>query len=344
MSHSSRTCPDCGARLHAESTQCDLCGVPVETARPEAVPVTPVEGSPGPYCNECGNENPPGSRFCSQCGSPIVREVPTSAPASPEPSATTATSEPIGRQVIVLVGGALLIVLALFVVTLVSRQNVSTGGGESFQAPPSAISVLEESQAAPLDEELEARVAAAEEEIRSLQGEERLERQHQLVHVLVENGRPDRAAVQQQEIAEQTGQPDHWRDAGDLYFEWMELAETQHRMDIAQLTVHAYDRVLAHDPENYDVRANLAWALQYDTQNPMRAIDETNYILTRAPDHVQANFNRGYFLMRINRFDQAVEQMERVRELAGPTSPVGEQAAFLIDIIRSEQQRMRSGN
>jgi ribosomal protein L40E len=339
MTQTSKTCPDCGARVHANADNCDLCGVEVRSARPEAIPAAGA----GPYCNECGAANPPGARFCSQCGAKIVALPPPTPPDEPEATQQRATEEPIGRQVAVLVGGATMIVLALFVVTLVSRQNVTTGGGESIQAPPSAMSVLEQSEQAPLDPAVEERAAAIEDELRTAQAEESLRLNHQLVTLYLEHGRPDRAAIHQQEIAEMTGQPEHWRDAGDLFFEWMEVADQPNRADIAQLAISAYDRVLAHQPDNYDVRANVAWALQYDMANPMRAIDETNYILENVPDHLQANFNRGYFLMRINRFDQAVEQFERVRDLAGAETSIGQQSSYLIEIIRSEQQRARRG-
>jgi ribosomal protein L40E/TolA-binding protein len=347
MSPSLKSCPDCGARVRPDATHCDLCGSAVPSSAPVAE--DPVVRAAGGYCSECGTRNPEGAKYCSECGSRLIANQaepampPAVDPGEPTPD-EAAADEPIGRQVAVLVGGAVLIVLALFVVTLVSRQNVSTGGAAPVEAPPSAMSVLEESEMTPLSDDLADQVRQMEEEISQLRGQDRLQRQHELVHLLVQNNRPDRAAIVQQDLAEQTGAVNHWRDAGDLYFEWMELAETPYRLDISRLAVYAYEQVLAEEPENHDVRANLAWALQYDAQNPMRAIDETTYILNAEPDHVQANFNRGYFLMRINRFDQAVEQMERVRELAGPNTPVGEQAGFLIDIIRTEQQRMRSGN
>lgn len=344
MTKSLKSCPDCGARVPADADSCDLCGTPVSDVRPDTLSAD-ADASPG-TCGECGTQNPAGAKFCGECGArlqavPKAPVAPPSAVPSSEPA--SASTEAIGRQVTILVGGAVIIVLALFVVTLVSRQNTSTGDPLVWEAPPSAMSVLEQTDQRPLDDEFAGRIEAMEAEIQQARGEDRLQRQRELVHVLVENGRPDHAAVRQQELAEQTGSPVHWREAGDLYFEWMELAETPYRLDISRLVVFAYEHVLAQEPENHDVRANMAWALQYDTQNPMRAIDETNLILSSEPDHVQANFNRGYFLMRINRFDQAVTQMERVRELAGPESPVGEQAAFLIDIIRNEQQRMRSG-
>jgi len=52
---------------------------------------------------------------------------------------------------------------------------------------------------------------------------------------------------------------------------------------------------------------------------------------------VQANFYRAVFLMRINRLDQAIAQFERVKAIAGPGTPVSEQADRLIEAIRQTQ-------
>lgn len=252
-----------------------------------------------------------------------------------------ATPEGIGRQVTLLVGGAVLIVMALYMVTLVSKQNVSTGGAQAA-LPPAPTAVLEQQEAPPLDETVAARADEMRGAIADAAGEERRATQRALVDLLYDAERPDLAAVEAQHIAEESGDAQDWRDAGDLYFQWMETADPAFRADLAHLTMFAYGRVLDQHPDNHDVRANVAWAAQYDASNPMRAIDETNYVLEREPDHIQANFNRGYFLMRINRFDQAVEQMERVLELAPEGSPVAGQAATLIQIIHDEQRRAQS--
>lgn len=331
--------------MRAADSVCDLCGSEVGDVQPDEVAIDDAR-SDGSFCNECGWENPSGSNFCSECGSRLqagrASSPVTATPPPEQPAAAQPATEGIGKQVALLVGGAVLVVLALYMVTLVSKQNVSTGGAQAA-LPPSPASLLEEQDLPQLSAEVGARVEELRATIGRTSGAARREAQGQLVDALFEAGRADLAAVEAQHIAEETGHEQDWRDAGDLYFQWMESSDTQYRADLAHLTMFAYERVLEENPDNHDVRANVAWAAQYDASDPMRAIEETNYVLERDPDHVQANFNRGYFLMRINRFDQAVTQMERVLELAGEGTPVAEQASMLIQIIREEEARSESG-
>ncbi len=347
MTDSSRSCPECGALNHASADTCDLCGSRIESESSDAP--RQEAAAPGTFCNDCGARNPAGAKFCSQCGERLqvaaapVGTVPEQA-AAPEPVTSEAPApEGIGKQVALLVGGAVLIVMALYMVTLVSKQNVTTGGAQAA-VPPSPTTVLEQQGSEPLDAEVSARADELRAAIAGADGSERSQQQRALIDLLYGAGRADMAAVEAQYVAEESGQAQDWRDAGDLYFQWMETADPTLRADLAHLTIFAYERVLEQNPDHHDVRANVAWAAQYDAANPMRAIDETNYILEREPDHVQANFNRGYFLMRINRFDQAAEQMERVLELADEGSPVARQASTLIQIIMEEQSRLRGSS
>src|SRR5690606_35307888 len=128
-------------------------------------------------------------------------------------------------------------------------------------------------------------------------------------------GRIDRAAIEQQRVAQETGGLEDWRRAGDLLFDWMETVTPERRTDVALLTIDAYERVLQQDPGDLDARADLGWAFQYDPQNPMRAIEHTNRVLEEDPDHLAANYNRGVFLLRINRIEDAIAQLERVKQL-----------------------------
>lgn len=344
MTDSFRSCPSCGARIRSTSSVCDLCGYDLDSGEIEGEDAGSSSGGPQ-FCSECGSRNTAQAKFCSQCGTPLSSKPaqtsppPISAQLDPPEHEKTDEESGIGKQVALLVGGAVLIVMALYMVTLVSKQNVTTGGVQAA-VPPAATSLLEEHDAVPLSAEAETQVEQLKASINQADGEERRAHQRALIDLLYEADRPDLAAIEAQYVAEETGALQDWRDAGDLYFQWTESAEPELRSDLAHLTIFAYERVLEQDPDNFDVRSNVAWVAQYDAANPMRAIDEINYILEREPDHLQANFNRGYFLMRINRFDQAVDQMERVLELTDESSPIGRQAATLVQIIREEQGRM----
>ena len=342
-----KTCPECGALVPAGSTTCELCGSNVEEAAHADAGVDTPDAAPadGLFCNHCGWKNPAGSRFCAGCGDalqaagegePARPGLPPEEPELAEPRSTSTDPSDVGKQVTLLVGGGVLIILALYIITLVSKQNVTTGGAEPT-ASLSAIAVLEDAGAEPPPAE----VQSAADDIRQQMGQvpldERRALQTQLVDLYYEAGLPDYAAVEARAVAEETGHPSDWRDAGDLFFHWMETANPMQRAEIAQLTIDAYERVLEHTPDNHDVRANLAWASQYDASDPMRAIDETNYILDRDENHLQAVFNRGYFLMRINRFDQAVEQFERVQEMGDADSPIVQQATAIIEMIQEQR-------
>lgn len=340
------SCPSCGARIRSSAGSCDLCGYAIESAQNNHTDEAAALDEARTYCNECGAENPGGAKFCNRCGKRLATVRQSAPPAQPE--AVTDAPEPqtepsssgIGKQVTLLVGGAVLIVMALYMITLVSKQNVSTGGAQAA-IPPSATSLLDEHDAEPLAAETSAQADDLRAAIQQADGEQRRSHQRALVDLLYNAGRADLAAIEAQYVAEETGDAQDWRDAGDLYFQWTESADPLLRSDLAHLTMFAYERVLEQNPDLHDVRSNVAWVAQYDVSDPMRAIDEINYILEREPDHLQANFNRGYFLMRINRFDQASDQMEHVLELAGENSALGQQASTLIQIIREEQDRLR---
>ena len=362
-------CPECGARRAPGAEQCDLCGAAADV--PANSDVQPLAGGPSPdeakgvFCNQCGWHNPPSARFCSQCGTRLqtleasagegeTSARPVAAPALPpeadEPPVAAgreAVPEGMGRQLGVLIGAAVLLVVGLYVVTLVSKQGVASEPA----APPasagsaqSAQSVVEnhELDAQPLPEQIAAQAGALEQEIAGLDGEAKLAKQRELIGLYVGAGRSDRAAVIQQDVAEAVDTPDAWTRTGDLFYEWMESVEEGHKAEVAPLAIAAYQKVLETEPDEVDVRAKMAWAYQYDRQSPMEAITQTNLVLEQDPDHLQANFNRGLFLMRISRFDQAIEQLERVKEIAGEGTPISAQADAVIEAVRELQQEEES--
>jgi ribosomal protein L40E len=357
-----RVCQECGARLATDATACDLCGMPVEDgaeepqalapaeAVPDETPVgTPAEAS-GPFCNQCGWHNPPGARFCSACGAKL-QEVATGAPVprptAPEvlPYAVESTQEvtdrrALNRQVGILVGASALLVIVLFLVTVFSRDMQLQAARTEVEsgARSSPRSVVEEHLDLPLPPQIAQQVATIEREMAGLDAASRLDRRRDLVNLYMEVGRLDRAAIEQGRVAELEDTPEAWIFAGNLYFDWMETIDGTHKTEVARLTIAAYQRVLEEQPDNLDVRTDLAWAYQYDPDHAMEAMNEMNRVLEAAPDHIQANFNRGIFLMRINRLEQAADQFERVKQIVGEDNPIYGQAAAVIEAIREHQR------
>lgn len=318
-----------------------------------------AEGAPssGVFCNACGWKNPPASRFCSQCGEKLQEGVrtpvsgrvtvgskPTERPAvpaslppqdghNPEKLGIAHGSEnekAVSRQVGILVGAGVLLVVVLFMITAVSKQPAATppsAAATGTNAPATSTAPLPET-----DAPLPAQVAQRIEELRAqaeaapdAAGEIAL--RTQMVNLLEGSGRLDLAAAEQQLLAETENTADAWRHAGNLYYDWMSTEEhTEHKIPIAEQAIAAYQKVLALEPNNLDARTDMAVAY-LSTNNPMQGVEEISAVLAVDSTHIPARFNYGVMLAMIGRIDKAQTQFEAVKELvADPASPYYQRA------------------
>ncbi len=374
-------CPACGARLAPGSAQCDLCGhvlsdetpaAPGEHA-PEPEAVTPAPGpsvaeaaasageASGPFCVHCGAKNPDYARFCYQCGHalhgsgvaegsvPVVATtpvVPAPSPSPARPEATTAVAgarpdSDAGKRALTLVGIGVAVVLVLFFITRASQNSGSvTAQTTNAGATPAA------QQAAPdqLPDEVVARAASLEDEIAAATSdEERVAKKEALAGLYTQAGAFSRAAVVQEEIAEIKQTALAWADAGSLYLAQMLRTQGPERATYAQLAATTYERSLELDPNDLDVKTDLATAYLNDQTNPMRAVATVKEVLATNPDHVRANFNYGLMLAQINRVDQAMEQFEKVIGLTEGDDPVHQRAEQELARMQAAQGGTASG-
>ena len=337
-----KTCEECGARVSPESDQCTLCGWPVgasEVPLPASDPgaeeiVSESRPLQSVSCNDCGWKNPPLSRYCSQCGAQLQKLThaqPLSHKAAPKPAAArpdTVTKESrkaISRQTGIVIGAGLSLVVALFLITVVSRSTHPEEEAVATETRPV------ESQA--LTGVLAENIALLDAQIQEAIGSDRLSRLREKGVMLLQGGRADLAAQNQQRIAETTGDALDWKMAGDLYYDGM--TEATDPAGIAALAIAAYQQVLDRDPDNLDVRTDMATAY-LNTGSPMQGVTEIKRVLEADPTHLNANFNYGLMLARISRADKAVEQFEKVMALAGDSSAHYQRAA---EVLRSIRER-----
>ena len=323
-------------------------------------PATPT----GVYCNQCGWKNPPGARFCSMCGASLqILDAPVPSGGAPEasteesgavdapaaspavPGAVPAPPSPgpskggqaaperkaVTRQVGIIVGAGVLLVVALFLVTAVSKMQPARTPDQP--TPPGAASAALPAET-PLPAQLDEQVAAIEDDMAQLDGAMRIARQRDLIPLFFGAGRLDRAALEQEKIAQATGTLDDWKRAGDLFYDWMNtFQDGQSKAQVAGRAIEAYQTVLAQDPDNHDVRTDMATAF-LSTGNPMQGVTEVKRVLEAEPNHLHARFNYGLMLTWINRPDQAIEQFEWVKSLVEETSDYYQRAEEAIRIIR----------
>jgi tetratricopeptide (TPR) repeat protein len=330
-----------------QSVYCNACG---------------WENPPGArYCSQCGEALQASE---SAGAKPVDAELPRAKADAADSSADEGASDAASgsslmtRQVGVVVGVALLAVVGLFLASTLSQQvqwgDESGGGAQPLAATESGASgsvgsggasasgetnllgLVRQAATDSIPAPLRDRIETLQSEINQRSGAERRAKQQELVNLYVGAGQLGQAAIIQRRIAEASGSPDAWRRAGDLLYSWMETLEGQQpaSSQVAESVVQAYQNVLDQQPDNLDVRTDMATAY-LQTNQPMRGVQEINQVLDADPDHFQARFNKGIMLTMIGRAEEAIQQFERVKEIVGTDSPYYQQANQAIETIQS---------
>ena len=358
------TCVSCGAPLRESATQCDLCGWPVgvedhdlrERHDDGSLNIDEDASPPGleegqkMYCHMCGLQSLPGARFCSSCGTklnvpegapPAKKTAPrrpasrtSNAPAAADNTPLQTTPQHVsGLHVGMLFTAGILIVGALYMITAFSKRAfppVEENAGQAStqeQAPPQSG----------LPDEVEQQLAQMQAEADAATGDDRIEKQREMVALLSQNIRPDRAADVQLSIAEATGNAEDWFEAGHLFYTWMDAQNGEMRFAAAQRAADAFEKGLDLGGDDLNIRTALAMAY-LNTRSPMLGVQQIRSVLDQDPSHLQGNYYYGVMLTQINRLDQALTQFERVKELAGEDSPFFQQAEMMIQNLRSLRQ------
>lgn len=357
------------------------------------------EEEPGVFCNQCGWENPPGAQYCSRCGEKL-QDLSDAAPAgtrrvsadlptgtsSDAPTDTESADAPderetdeqaaMGRQIALVVGSALVLVLGLFFVTQWSAQyewgdassgtssaQAGAGGtasppasggqqpmrtpGQGKQRPaPMDLQALLDQTADSLTGPVAGRIDSLRTRIDQASGGEKRKLQAELVNLYIGAGHPGRAAVVQKDLAEATGAVDARRRAADLLYRWMQKLEGQgQRQQVFQVARHAaqaYEAVAEQRPDDLDARTRMGEAYLL-TNEPMRGIKAINAVLDDDSTFVPARFQKGLALLQINRLDQAMNQFEKVKQYAEDGSPFFQQADRALTVIEKQRNRSSSG-
>ena len=249
-------------------------------------------------------------------------EIPRKRPASVESG--------VGMQIFAIIGIGVLLVTVLFLATAVSKR---VSPPQTASLPASSSSVPQVPLSGDLAEQIEELDIAIASDTSAL----KISLQREKVRVLVQGGRLDMAGDLQSQIAEETGFANDWKRAGDLYYEQMaEETQPQPRSQMANQAVHAYQEALELDPENLDARTDMATAY-LNTGNPMLGVTEIKKVLETDPNHLNANFNYGLMLARINRNEEAISQLELVLSLSPDSTSMHHQRASALIAAIQEQ-------
>ena len=351
------TCPSCGARNSGDETVCVLCGesqqsggaleaIDREQNPPAEAAASREPDREGVFCNACGWKNPVDANFCSSCGTGLQKEavsstpdagkkqveLPRLPPEQPETIEPVAAPRNMGVQTGLMILVSLVVVAALYMLTIASRTAFPPGIPDEPPASEAAAS-SEGTQTGQAVVDLEAQAGAIQQEIAGLEGEALITRLRELTDSYRGSGQPSLAALAQEELAGSLNTSEAWAQTGNRFYEWMEVLSGEQRQAIAQRAADAYQRSLELE-EDLNIRTALAMSF-LNSQTPMFGVREIRAVLDTEPDHIQGNFYYGVMLMQISRLDQALEQFEKVKQLVGPDSPMYGQADMLINNIRT---------
>jgi tetratricopeptide (TPR) repeat protein len=98
----------------------------------------------------------------------------------------------------------------------------------------------------------------------------------------------------------------------DAYYEVLSFAMSEQKSkQAAEKARHYYEKILAQEPENSDVKVKLGVTYTI-TASPMQGIKMIREVLEQEPDNQLALFNLGLFSMQSGQYDKAVERFERL--------------------------------
>jgi hypothetical protein len=314
----------------------------------------------------------------------VAADLP-SAPAGEESSSADppASDEQavMGQRIMLMVGGALVLVVGLFFVTQWSQQyqwgdsgsdteapsaqSAAPGQGEGGSGPVGGgiaarqqsqggasgsltdLGTLVRQQADSVGSAMAGQVDSLRSRVRSAQGDSKQQLRAQLVNLLIGAGQPGRAALQQTRLAEASGATDDRRRAADLLYKWMRKLQgegnRQSVVEVARHVAEAYGAVVDARPDDLDARTRMGEAYLL-TNKPMEGIRAINSVIEDDSTFVPARFQKGLALLQIGRIQQALSEFRAVRGNAEQGSPFFRQAGQAIDAIQKRMNESQSGS
>ncbi len=140
--------------------------------------------------------------------------------------------------------------------------------------------------------------------------QQNLEALDSLMRVFIQINKYDSAAFYAERYAQTFNTVSHWQKAGDAYFEAYTFALDQAKITmLGEKARSAYDRVLAKEPNNYDIKHNVAMTYVSST-SPMQGIMMLREIIDSDPSNEKALVSMGRMSIQTGQFENAVQRFE----------------------------------
>jgi tetratricopeptide (TPR) repeat protein len=277
------------------------------------------------YCSGCGTPASPGAAFCSACGARLSTERPASV-------GDRRSALPLPGLVVLV--GFLAVGLGLWVALLAPRkppsrmplaqQQPAEGGapasGLPQDHPPLEIPVDVKKYIA----DLEAKAAAQPKDLATWKA---------VAQVEYRAGQIDRSFLDKAEASFRhvldldRKDVEALRGLGNVHFDRREYREA----------IESYERYIALKPDDLGVHTDLGTMYLYGG-DPDKAIAQYRQVLAKDPKFYQAQYNIGMALAQKGETAQALEALERAREVA-PDERTRRQIDATIDQAKGGERR-----
>jgi tetratricopeptide (TPR) repeat protein len=128
-----------------------------------------------------------------------------------------------------------------------------------------------------------------------------------------------------------------WTRAGDLYYQAYSFAVDKTKQSgFALRAQENYNKVLAKNPNNLDVKTKLAMT-HLTEANPMKAIGMLREVLAQDPANELALFNMGMLSIQSGQYDRAIERLDQLLKV----NPKHVQGNLLLGIAYLESGNKR---
>jgi Flp pilus assembly protein TadD len=124
-------------------------------------------------------------------------------------------------------------------------------------------------------------------------------------------GKFDSAAWFAEEASKFFNTTESWIKAGDQYYQAYSFALDQARQNqLAEKAREFFEKVLAADPKNLDVKTKLA--MTYVSSSPMQGVTMLREVLAEDPKNEAALLNMGMLSIQSGQYQRAVERLEEL--------------------------------
>ena len=131
-----------------------------------------------------------------------------------------------------------------------------------------------------------------------------------LMYVFIQINKYDSAAFYAEKYAQSFSTVSHWQKAGDAYFEAFTFALDRAKVNmLGQKARSAYELVLEQQPNNFDVKHNVAMIL-VSSSNPMQGIMMLREIIQSDPSNEKVLVSMGRMSINTGQFENAVMRFE----------------------------------